>query len=176
MSSIKTHFENGQHTIQFQHGKYALTLVKQDGDKNKWEVIKDEINNNEDQTEDIVPRPGSQINSNQWDEAGSFIKSLFNPGQVVKYLSAETSKLIHGPATLPVINFRHSCCYGVTIEGESVRERCVSLYTDPETGHDYCKLCGCGKWKKARLNPQTPDDWTTSKLAYPVLACPRGRF
>jgi hypothetical protein len=35
-------------------------------------------------------------------------------------------------------------------------------------GHWYCRICGCPKWKLARLDG--------GKLAYPALACPRGKF
>lgn len=111
-----------------------------------------------------------------WEEAGSFINVLLHPDKIKSFVKAFTSKAIHGPAAYEVINQRHIACYGTTLSGKYVHQPCPSLHSDPVTGHDYCKACGCGKWKKARLNPQKSDDWTTSKLAYPSLTCPRGRF
>ena len=112
--------------------------------------------------------------SNGWRDAGSFVSALVHPGKIKSFAKAVASKLLEGPASDHDINHRWSCCFGVTIEGEKVSEPCRSLYQDGD--NYYCRSCGCGSHKRAQLNPRKPGDYTTSKLAYPDLRCPLGKF
>ena len=107
--------------------------------------------------------------ADQWEAAGRFLANGVSFGKAV------ASKAIQGPVTGAKLDHRRECCFGKTVDGETWAEPCGSMVT--RGGNNYCRSCGCGeKRKRARLNPQTEQDWNTSKLAYPHLNCPLGRF
>lgn len=122
----------------------------------------------------------------QWREAGSFLAALLQPGNAMKFAAALWSKLTEGPATDQAINFRASCCFGLTLDGERITDQCPALHQH-DKGY-FCRACGCPDWKLADLMPQNKQpigrgahgepiwDWTTSKLAYPALSCPLRKF
>ena len=105
----------------------------------------------------------------QWEAAGTFIGKAISLGKAV------ASKAIEGPVSGAKLDFRVQCCFGETMGGERINEPCPEMVT--KGGNNYCRSCGCGtKGKLARLNPQIPGEWNTSKLAYPYLNCPLNRF
>jgi hypothetical protein len=117
------------------------------------------------------PEPEEPVD--QWEAAGSFLSKVASFGMAVG------SKLIDGPVEGPELDYRVQCCFGKTMAGVEVNAPCPSLVTK-DAGNSYCRSCGCEKSKLTRrlaqLNPRKPDKWNTSKLAYPYLKCPRGRF
>lgn len=112
---------------------------------------------------------GTEMPVDQWEAAGQFLADGVSFGKAV------LSKTVQGPVTGAKLDYRVMCCFGKTISGEQINEPCPSMVTKDE--NNYCRSCGCGtNRKRARLNPQTDQDWNTSKLAYPYLKCPLGRF
>ncbi len=110
----------------------------------------------------------------RWKNAGKWLKAAASPHDARKFLKAVKSKTLEGPVRLKVLEFRHQCCHGVTINGEYVSEPCPARY-EAESGGVFCNSCGCAEWKFADISvdPARP---TRSKLAYPDLECPRNRF
>ncbi len=105
-------------------------------------------------------RPETERKLSMWRKAGQFTRAI-------------GSKAIEGAVALPVLDFRHQCCHGSNLAGERVSEPCTARYsTDAGV---FCKSCGCGEWKLANLevDPAKPGK---SKLSYPALECPRGKF
>ncbi len=113
--------------------------------------------------------PDHEQPESQWEAAGTFL------GKIASFGMAVASKAINGPVTGPAMEFRRQCCFGVGADGVKIGKPCPSMVLAKD-GNNYCRSCGCGKRKRARLNPQVDGDWNTSKLAYPHLKCPRHRF
>ena len=101
-----------------------------------------------------------QKKKSMWSKAGSF-------------LAAVKSKAFEGAVSLAVLDHRHQCCHGTTLAGMRVNTPCTARFE--HEGHAYCKSCGCGEWKLARLDAPA-DNPTESKLAFPDLTCPLNRF
>ena len=74
------------------------------------------------------------------------------------YVRAEASLVIQGPVEPSVRVARLAACM-------SCSERAPSTSGDEEVG--YCRACGCGDWKRARL---------TVKATMPKATCPRGKW
>ncbi len=109
---------------------------------------------------DDAPKPAKP--ASQWEKAGSFIKTIL-------------SGMVEGMLPLHVIGHRWQCCTGLTLAGLRVSEPCPN-YHESDDGHLYCKGCGCGEWKLARLDGAIAGNMRTSKLAWPALECPLKRF
>jgi hypothetical protein len=88
-----------------------------------------------------------------WERAGQFATAL-------------ASKAVQGAVPQHVLEHRRAVCLGVDGDGRRVSDPCEHAHE--HEGHWYCRSCGCPKWKLARLDG--------GKLAYPALACPRGKF
>lgn len=98
----------------------------------------------------------------QWERAGSFVKTIM-------------SGVLDGMLPDYIIGHRWQCCTGMTLDGLRVSDPCVNFHR-AEDGHSYCKGCGCGEWKLARLDGAMFGNMKTSKLAWPGLECPLKRF
>lgn len=98
----------------------------------------------------------------QWERAGSFIKTI-------------VSGITDGMLPDYIIGHRWQCCSGITLDGLKVSEPCANFHR-ADDGHSYCKGCGCGEWKLARLDGALFGNMKTSKLAWPALECPLKRF
>lgn len=90
------------------------------------------------------------------------------------WLGNEAARLVEGDAPDETIRYRLTVCTGFDEHGKPVGARCPKCVRGKD-GADYCGSCGCAEWKRARLTPEG-GDLSTSKLAFPALVCPLGRF
>lgn len=120
-----------------------------------------------------VKKKTEEKKKSMWVNAAKWSEAVKDPSKIISFLKAVKSKAFEGPVSLPVLSHRHQCCFGKTIKGEHVSDPCPAMFE--AEGHHYCKSCGCGEWKLARLDVP-PELWTSSKLAFPDLTCPLGKW
>lgn len=162
-------------------------VARSDGTGSVEKIEKPKPPSTADPLERTAAAPDQPQERDQWQEAGSFLEAIASPGKVLQFARAVWSKLTEGPATDEAINFRASCCFGLTLDGQHrVTAQCPALH-EHERGY-FCRACGCPDWKLADLMPHNKQpigrgahgepvwDWTTSKLAYPQLTCPKRKF
>jgi hypothetical protein len=119
------------------------------------------------------PKPKKAKRTSAWKLAGQFVRAATNPALVGTYLRAVGSRAWLGPVPLAVLDFRHQCCHGTTMDGVRVSEPCRHRH-ETERGV-FCKSCGCAEWKQADIRVD-PDNVEAAKLACPDLDCPKGRW
>jgi hypothetical protein len=100
-----------------------------------------------------------------WEMAESFLLSLKSRGVGAVWGGGNRVELT-------IKGRRHVSCFGTTLEGALVSDRCPSLAQSADGIHHFCNDCGCGDREIARLDGQEGE---YTKLDYPYLQCPRGR-
>ena len=166
-------------TVVRDHGTY--TLIREGGritsasyvkGSNESKKVKELVKDYKSKTE----QKAVEKKKGMWSKAGWWASAITNPSKVKSFLKATSSRALQGPVSLAVLDHRHQCCHGKTLDGENVSAPCRARVSEGDGF--FCKSCGCGEWKLADLTvPPTEEQGRFScKLAFPDLTCPLGKW